>query len=447
MAQRAAGRDVLIVQPRRSDRTAGDGPRGDWMGRLDGSNTYRDNEARSEQRPRYPVVHIQGGSAIRRPLLVLAVCAVAAVLYVARDFLIPTAGAVVLALILTPVANGFERLRLPPLAAAGASVVLLSAGLAVLLAISIPAIGSWLDQGPLLTYSVERKLEGLRKSLAIVQEVSKQVEQATAAAAPDAQAAPPEKVVVKDGSLLADVASTTPGLLLQIGYAAVLAFMLLAYRNIHHRQILRIPASFPTRVRLARIMRDINERVGHYLFSLCVVYGCVAAIATAALWLLGFPNAIVWGVLLGIASFVPFIGPIVMIAAVALVALLTFDDWLHIVAAPAAVLVIHLVESQFVTPMFLSRRCALNAVAVFTSIALLGWMWGAIGAIVAVPLLILLSTVAAHLPALRWLEVLLSDASPVSRRMARKPALASVTRPPPKPVRPQPQRRRLSVAR
>jgi predicted PurR-regulated permease PerM len=223
--------------------------------------------------------------------------------------------------------------------------------------------------------------------------------------------------------------------------------MLLAHRNTHRRQILRMAAQFQTRVRLARVMRDINGRVGQYLFSLCVVYSGVAAIATAALWLLGFPNAIVWGALMGIASFVPFIGPVVMITVVALVALLTFDDWPRIIAAPAALAAIHLLESQFITPMFLSRRCALNTVAVFTSIALLGWMWGAIGAIVAVPLLILISTIAAHLPSLRWLEVMLADPSPVPGRMADKPSLASAGPPPFKPIAPARQRRRLVAAK
>jgi predicted PurR-regulated permease PerM len=404
------------------------------------------SEVRSAPRRRYPVVHVQGSSAIRRPLLVLAVCAVLAILYVGRDFLIPTAGAVVLALILTPVANTFERLRLPPTAAAGGSVLALSLGMAALLAISIPALASWLDQGPLLTYTMEKKLEGLRKSLAVVQEVTKQVEQATqAASAPTQAGPPPEKVVVKDGgSLLTQLATNTPGVLLQVGYAGVLAFMLLAHRNTHRRQVLRVPASFYTRVRLARVMRDINERVGQYLFALCVVYSCVAAIAAAALWLLGFPNAIVWGALMGIASFVPFLGPVVMVTVVALVALLTFDDWARIVAAPASLLAIHLVESQFITPMFLSRLCALNTVAVFTSIALLGWMWGAIGAIVAVPLLILLSTIAAHLPALRWLEVLLADPSPARGRMAGKPSLASVAPLAFKPIGPMRQRTRAT---
>ena len=401
----------------------------------------------AKSKVRFPVVHIQGASAIRRPLILLAVCACAALGYLARDFLIPTAGAVVLALILTPVANTLERLRLPPTPAAAASVILLAMGFAALMAISIPALTNWIDQGPFLTYTMERKLEGLRKSIAVVQEVSKQVEQATSATTATTPAAkPPEKVVVREKSLVGEVASTTPGLLLQIGYATVLAFMLLAHRNTSRRQILRIPKNFPTRVRLARLMRDINDRVGQYLFSLAVIYACVAAVATVALAVLGFPNAIVWGVLMGIAGFVPFIGAPVMIAAVALVALLTFEDWTYILAAPASLLLIHILESQFITPMFVSRRCSLNTVAVFGSIALLGWMWGTIGAIVAVPLLILLSTVAAHLPSLRWLDVLLADDRPVSALTARKPTLVSVARPPFKATPPR-QRRRLAATK
>jgi len=402
---------------------------------------------RDLEEERYPVVHMHKGSAIRRPLIVLAVCAVAAVGYVARDFLIPTAGAVVLALVLTPVANTFERMRLPPTLAAGASVLFLLLGLVALLVISLPALADWIDRAPMLTYTLERKLEGVRRSLAVVQQFTRQAEDAASAAAPAAPAEPPaQKVVVREGSFLGQVASTTPMVMLQIFYAAVLAFLLLVHRNDSRRQIMRIPATFGTRVRLARVMRDINDRVGQYLFALVVIYFGVAVCSTVALALLGFPNAIVWGVLMGMAGFVPFIGSTVMIIVVAVVALLTFDDWLLILAAPAALLLIHVAESQLITPIFLSRRCALNTVAVFAAIALLGWMWGAIGAVVAVPLLILISTIAAHLPSLRWLEVLLADDRPTSARLARKPALASAEKPPTR-GRPPQMRRRLVAAK
>ncbi|MDI1284156.1 MAG: AI-2E family transporter [Reyranella sp.] len=365
-------------------------------------------------------------------MIVLAVCAVGVVGYLARDFLIPTAGAMVLALMLMPVANALERLRVPKILAAAASVSLLAIVVGGLLALAVPSIAGWIADAPTLTYRLEKKLEGVRESIAILQKVTKQVEEATTSAAPASPAAPAvEKVVVHDGkTLLGQLASTTPGVVLQLGYAAVLAFMLLVHRNDHRRQLLRVPLTFATRVRLARVMRDINERVGHYLFSLAVIYSCVAACSATALAVLGLPNAVIWGFLMGLASFVPFVGAPVLIAMVAAVALVTFDEWMLIVAAPAALTLIHLAESQFITPFFVSRRCALNTVGVFVGIALLGWMWGVIGAIVAVPLLILLSTVAAHLPSLRWLEVMLADERPVSERLSVKPPLASVKRPP-----------------
>ena len=378
---------------------------------------------------RVPTVHLRGGSAIRRPLIILAVCAVGVVAYLARDFLIPTAAAIVLALILTPVAKRFELLRLPPTVAAGASVSLLALVVAGLLMVAAPAISSWAQQAPYLTYTLERKLEGLRTSLAFVKQLTDRVEKATNAQPGQVttEQKPPETVVVRDKSLLSEVVSTTPALLLQIGYAAVLSFMLLAHRNDHKRQILRVPINFNTRVRIARVMRDINERVGTYLFALVVIYSLVAVASTIVLALLGFPNPIMWGVLMGLASFVPFVGPPVAIGLVAFVALLTYDDWMHMLAAPLLLAAIHFVESQLITPAFVSRRCALNTVAVFAGVAFLGWMWGAVGAIVAVPLLILISTVSAHLPSLRWLEVLLSEDRPVSERLAVKPPLASVT--------------------
>jgi predicted PurR-regulated permease PerM len=388
------------------------------------------------------IVHLRGGSAIRRPLIVLAICAVGTIGFLARDFLIPTAAAVVLALVLVPVANTFERVLLPPTLAAFVSVLLLTVVLGGLLAIAIPSISSWVNDTPFLVQTLEYKLEGLRKPLAFVQELSNKVEQAASAGA--AQVAHPvEKIVMRERSMLTTLATTTPGILLQIGYSVVLAFMLLAHRNTQRRQILRVAASFDTRLRLARVLRDINERVGSYLFALAVIYFGVAVAATIALALLGVPNAIMWGVCMGLASFVPFIGPPAVIMLVAFVGLLTFDDWTRIVAAPAVLIVIHLAESQYITPTFVSRRCALNTVAVFATIALVGWMWGAVGAIVAVPLLILISTIAAHLPSLRWLEVLLADDRPVSGRIVRPP-LASVKPRTLKPARAV-QRRRVAA--
>lgn len=293
---------------------------------------------------------------------------------------------------------------------------------------------------------MQRKLEGLRSSISFLQELSSKVEEATNAAAPTAPKAA-DKVVVQQRSLLGELATATPMLVLQLGYAGVLAFMMLAHRNGFRRQILRVPTEFYTRVRLARVMRDINERVGEYLLALVAIYTVVSILSAIALALLGYSNAVMWGVCMGIASFIPFVGPPVVIGLVALVGVLSFESWPLMVAGPAVLAAIHFFESQLITPSLVGRRCALNTVIVFAAIALLGWMWGAVGAIVAVPLLILISTIAAHLPPLRWLDVLMADDRPVAGRLAAKPPLASAPKRPVKPARkPAPQSRRRLVA-
>ena len=211
--------------------------------------------------------------------------------------------------------------------------------------------------------------------------------------------------------MLGEVASTTPVVLLQVGYAVALALFLLSNRTTNRRQIMRIPRTFDARLRLARVMRAVYDRVGHYLFALTIIYSGVAVISGAALALLGLPNAAMWGIVMGIAAFIPFIGSPIVVAMVAVAAAFTFDDWERMVAAPAALVIIHVIESQFITPAIVGKRCALNTVAVFVGIAFLGWMWGAIGALVAVPFLILIVTIAEQLPSLRWLAVLLADNS------------------------------------
>lgn len=350
--------------------------------------------------------------ALRAPLVVLAIAAVGLVGYLARDFLIPTAGGMVLALILTPVANSLERLHLPPGLAASLAVAVMSLVVAGLFAIAIPSVQGWAQQAPALTLKLEDKLKGLRDQLARIEEVSKQVERATTPTPPPgvAPAAPPaEKVVVRERSLLGELASTTPVVVLQLAYAIGLALFLLANRNTNRRQVLRIARTFPVRLQLGRVMRAVYDRVGHYLFALTIIYSGVAVVSAAALAAIGLPNAVMWGAVMGLAAFVPFVGSPIVVAVVAVVSLFSFDDWERMVAAPVALILIHVLEAQFITPAVVGKRCALNTVAVFVGIALLGWMWGAIGALVAVPLLILIVTVAEQLPSARWLAILLAD--------------------------------------
>jgi predicted PurR-regulated permease PerM len=119
------------------------------------------------------------------------------------------------------------------------------------------------------------------------------------------------------------------------------------------------------------------------------------------------PFAVLLGFAIALLNFVLIIGPILVIAATAVLSLATFNDWGLILAAPGIVLVLHLIESQFVSPWLIGRRLEISPFAVFAAIALLGWMWGAVGAMVAVPILILLYTFGKHIPALSPLAAMI----------------------------------------
>jgi predicted PurR-regulated permease PerM len=105
------------------------------------------------------------------------------------------------------------------------------------------------------------------------------------------------------------------------------------------------------------------------------------------MFLLGMPNAILWGVMAAVLNFIPYLGALVGIGTIGLVALLTFDEPALIVLPPLTYFALTTFEAYFVTPSLLARRLTLNPVAVFLALILFTWMWGTAGALLAVPML------------------------------------------------------------
>lgn len=106
-------------------------------------------------------------------------------------------------------------------------------------------------------------------------------------------------------------------------------------------------------------------------------------------------------------NFVPYIGPIVGFALIALVSLITFDHVAQILAPPLAFLVLHVVDGQLLQPFVFGKRLAMNPVIVFLWMLAWSWMWGLGGILLAVPLLVALRICAGHVdclaPVATWL--------------------------------------------
>lgn len=327
----------------------------------------------------------------RMSVVLLAVIAVLATLELASGFLMPTVFAIVLAFMILPLARLLERLPFGRYFAAAVSVLTLIGGLFVGALLALPAVEGWVDRLPEVTRLLEQEIDAIRSTLAAVETASQDVQESVSGEAEGEQSQ--QTVTVKEESVVSQAAVLAPGVLAQIGYVAFLVVFLLAERGSIRGMVLRAPADFVTRLKLARVVRHMGSSVSDYLFIISCVNLGLAAITTVTLLALRVPDAFLWGAGVGIFNFVPYIGPLVIQAIIFVVGLLTFGTVENAVIAPAILLVVHILESNVVTPMLVGRRVVFNPLAIFVAVAFGAWIWGVGGAIVAVPLLIIVWTV------------------------------------------------------
>lgn len=308
--------------------------------------------------------------------------------YVAKPVLLPLVVAALLNFVLTPPVAGLRRLKVPRKLAAAVVVGGVCAALAYgAVSLSGPAL-RWAAEAPRTLPLVERKLRRIKKPVADVKKATEEVEKIADMGKDEA----PE-VVVKGPSLGTSLFSGTGETLVEVLLTLVLAFFFLAYGEaLFARCVEALPRS-GDRARLLGMGSEIRREVTVYLSTVTVINAALGVAVSGAMAALGMPNAVLWGVVAGLLNFVPYAGAVVATGVVAVVALVTFDDLTRIVAAPLALAAITVFEGQVVTPMILGRRLALNPLVILVGLLLWGWLWGAPGALVAVPLLVILKIV------------------------------------------------------
>ena len=150
---------------------------------------------------------------------------------------------------------------------------------------------------------------------------------------------------------------------------------------------------------------DLRKKI---LFTLAMINVGLTILTAIAFRIAGIPHGLLWGVAYGLLNFVPIIGPTTVIISAAIYGLITGNTIFQMLLPPAILLSIDTVEAYLVQPWLLSRRIVVSPVAIFVVVATLVWMWGAYAAITAIPALILLHTVAMHVPSMRPFGMLLA---------------------------------------
>jgi len=196
--------------------------------------------------------------------------------------------------------------------------------------------------------------------------------------------------------------------MLQLCVTLVLLFFLIASGDAFKMKLVAATPRYRDKKRVLCIWRDVEDNVSVYLLTIALINLCLGGTIAIGLYLIGFPNAALWGAMAALLNFVPYLGALVGLTVVAVVSIITYDPIGPALIAPAIYLGCNVVESQLVTPSVLGRRLSLNPVVVFVSVIFWGWLWGMPGAMMAVPLLIIVHVLCMNFPRLHLIAEFLT---------------------------------------
>jgi predicted PurR-regulated permease PerM len=324
--------------------------------------------------------------------LLLAICLMLAcyTMFLARILILPILVAVLLKLVLAPLVTMLTRIRVPE--AIGAAIVLtfLTLGVAYgTYALSVPAT-EWVTKIPERLFILRSHLRHIKEPIEYIQQAGRSIYQLSEIAAPDARPMATDKpavVATSDADMRTVLLSETATLATSLGSMLVLLYFLLAAGDLFLRKLVAVLPTFRDKKQAVEIARQVQNDISHYLLTITVINAALGILVGAGLHLLGMPSPWLWGAMVGIFNFVPFIGPAVCLAIVTLVSFMSFPEWQTALLAPLIVLGICTLEGQFITPMILARRLLLSPVAVFIALMFCGWLWGVVGILISVPLL------------------------------------------------------------
>ncbi|WP_051631078.1 AI-2E family transporter [Afifella pfennigii] len=339
-------------------------------------------------------------------LIGLFLIAAVAALYLAKGFFLPVVLAFLFALTLSPVVRFLARRRVPEWLSAG--VLVASAFLALLLGsyfLSAP-IGEWIDRAPSIVRELERKVGHLRGSVEQLERASEEVDKLTGGE--EGEPGRAQEVVLREPGLLTNVATSTPDILARILLCLVLLFFLLAYSGLFYIKLVRSMSSLSDKKRALRISYDIERELSRYLFTVAFINTCLGIAIGIGMWLVGMPNPVLWGLLAALLNFIPYVGAMVGTGLAGIVGIVTYPTLGEALYGPLVYLACTSLEGNFITPMVVGRRLAVNPVAIFLSIAFWGWLWGFVGMFIAVPLLVAVKIFSGHIPRLSALAEFLS---------------------------------------
>ena len=306
------------------------------------------------------------------------------------EFFMPVTAALVVAIALVPLLEWFERRGLPSKPAAGLCVVLF-------LLIAIFAIGSIVIPASDWVAQVPGKIPKVRTALEPVFDIYKNLDRFIGRIANQielTQASHARTVTIEQpSSVVGLLATSAPHLLIQLFFSLLVIFFFLAGWTTMRKRTIVSRGSFEGALTTARVIQQVVDATSTYLGTITLINIGLGALTAGALWLLGMPSPIMWGGIVAVANYIPYLGPIASALLLFTGGLMTYPNIWGALWPPAVFISFHLIEANFFTPMVVGHRLTISPLSILVSLSFWAWIWGTTGALLAVPLLIIMKTI------------------------------------------------------
>jgi predicted PurR-regulated permease PerM len=325
-------------------------------------------------------------------------------LYFGRDFFMPVILACLLALMLTPIVRFLRKRGIPEVVSATVLVIISVIAIGVTgYFLSGPVI-ALINDAPQIGRQLTEKLAHLRGPFEQLMAVSHQIERVTETA----QEPGVQRVVVAQPGIISQAAGNILSAGTTTAVTFVLSLFLLASGTMFYEKIIQSFTRLSEKKRALRVVYDVELEISRYLLTIALINGALGFAIAMGLWAIGMPNPFVFGVAAALLNFLPYIGALMTILLVTAIAIVSFDSISFAMIAPAYVLFCNIIEGQFLTPLVVGRRLEINAVAIFVAVAFWSWLWGFVGALIAVPLLVVVKVFCDNFEGLRHVGNFLS---------------------------------------
>jgi predicted PurR-regulated permease PerM len=306
----------------------------------------------------------------------------------ARPLLLPVTIAVVFTFVLAAPVRALQRRGIHEYIGA-ALVIGAVLGVAVLLLMLVAApAAAWWSRAPFVVHQLAEALQGWRDALFPYAPPASLARPAAAAAAP---VDPLGERLASEGWLFTRLAiGETISFALSASATVILLYFLLASERWLVMRTIAVVRRPRARALILAGVRQAQRDIGLFISTMSLVNVALGVATGLALWAIGLPNPVLWGTTTAVLAFIPYIGPLLITLLLLLAGSVTFGTGVAMLGPPAAFLLLHGIEANFLSPMIMGHRLSLRPVFVFLAVMVWGWLWGIAGAFLAVPLLLAL---------------------------------------------------------